>query len=156
MKKWLIVLTSSTLALAIAGCTSAVPTPTPTLTPSSTATPAQTPTPTPTPSPIKEWNLDGIQVDGSTIKVRLHVFAGIDVRATLDGKDPEQVNALIPKLEFVFENVAPGKHTIQVSDVVGHEETSEVVVPTPGMAHCSYPAAGERTCCKPTRLHNSI
>ena len=72
-------------------------------------------------------------MDGSTVKVQLHVFAGIDVQVTLDGKDPEQVNALIPKLEFVFENVAAGIHTIRVRDVVGFEQAAEVVLPTLGI-----------------------
>ena len=117
MKNWLI-LVSLTLTLSMAlACTSAAP----------------TTTPTSTPLPVKEWNLEDIQVDGSTVRVRLHVFSGIDVRATLGGRDPDQVNALMPKLEFVFEKVAPGKHTVEVRDVVGYQETTEVVVPTPGI-----------------------
>ena len=99
--------------------------------PTATPTPLPTATPTPTPSPAREWNLEGVQVDGSTVIVRLHVFAGIDVRATLDGRDPDQVNAPIPSLEFVFQDVTPGQHTIEVRDVVGFKESAEVVVPSP-------------------------
>ena len=92
-----------------------------------------TPTPSPTPSPVKEWNLEGIQVDGTTITVSLHVFAGIDVQATLDGKAADEVRPTIPTIEYVFLNVAPGQHTVEVRDVVGFSETAEVVVapPTP-------------------------
>ena len=79
---------------------------------------------------VREWNLEGVQVDGSTVTARLHVFAGIEVRVTLDGRSSDQFNALVPILEFVFKNVAPGSHTIEVKDVVGFTETTDVVVPT--------------------------
>ena len=84
----------------------------------------------PTLSPIKEWNLERIQVYGSTITVLLRVYAGIDVRVTLDGRGPDHVNTPVPILEFVFEDVPAGGHTIWVSDVVGFELKAEVVVPT--------------------------
>ena len=136
MKRWIIPLIGFALLPVLAiGCGS----PAPAATPAATATPTFTPTTTPTPSVTREWDLEDIQVDGSTVRVRLHVFAGIDVRATLDGKDPEQVNALIPELEFVFQNVAVGKHTIHVEDVVGYEETAEIAVIAPGDAkHVSF------------------
>ena len=67
-------------------------------------------------------------MDGSTVTVLLRVFVGIDVRVTLDGRDPEQVNTPVPILEFVFLDVRAGTHTIQVSDVVGFSETTEVLV----------------------------
>ena len=92
--------------------------------------PPPTPTATPTLSVVREWTLEGIQVDGSTVTARLHVFAGIDVRVTLDGRSSDELNALVPNLEFVFKNVAPGSHTIEVNDVVGFTETTKVVVPT--------------------------
>ena len=160
MKTWLMTLVGVTFALVVVtACTGVAPTATstdiPTATPPATVTPKPTaspittltPTPsptatlTPTPSPTatrtptpflpREWRVEGIQVDGSTVTVLLHVFAGIDVRATLDGRDPDQVNAPIPILEFVFLNVAVGTHTIQVKDVVGFRESAEVVVPPP-------------------------
>lgn len=92
-----------------------------------------TPTPTPTPLPTQEWNLEDIQVDSSTVTVSLRVFAGIDVWATLDGKRADEVNSTLPTIEYVFQNVTPGKHTVDVRDVVGHKETAEVVVPTSGI-----------------------
>jgi len=134
MKKWPTVLICFTLALAIAaGCASVAPTSTPTATavPTPTVTPTPTPTPSPTPLPAKEWTLEDIQVDGSTVTVLLRVYAGIDVRVTLDGRSPDQANASSSILEFIFQNVALGKHAIQVRDVVGYEETEEVVVPIP-------------------------
>lgn len=67
-------------------------------------------------------------MDGSTVTVLLRVHAGIDVGVTLDGRDPDQVNPPFPFLEFVFHNVAVGKHDIRVSDVVGFKESAEVVV----------------------------
>ena len=101
------------------------------LLPWSPPTPSVRPTPTPTPSVIREWNLDGIQVDGSTVTVALYVFAGIDVRVTLDGRSSDQLTTQVPILEFVFTDVAPGKHTIEVKDVVGFSDIAEVVVPAP-------------------------
>ena len=86
---------------------------------------------TPTPGPIQEWTIQEIQVDGSTVVVPLQVFAGIDIQATLDGRDPDEINDPIPTLEFVFHNVTPGTHTIEVKDVVGFNTTLEVVVPSP-------------------------
>ena len=72
--------------------------------------------------------MEEIRVDGTTITVQLRVYAGIDVWVTVDGRDPDQVTALIPILGFVFQSVAPGTHTVEVRDVVGFTETVEVVV----------------------------
>ena len=145
-KGWLISLIVLTVALALGlACTSAAPTPsrtetsfppstlTPTatpvpLTPTPTATPTLPTPPPPTPSGTREWDLEGIQVDGSTVVVLLHVYGGIDVRATLDGRGPDQVNPPSPNLEFVFRNVGAGSHDIQVSDLVGFNESAKVVV----------------------------
>ena len=92
------------------------------------AEPASTPTPTPTATPMKEWNLEGIQVDASTVTVSVRVFAGIDVWATLDGTRSDEVTPTPPTIKFVFHNVTPGTHTVEVRDVVGHSETAEVTV----------------------------
>ena len=102
--------------------------------PTPTPTPA-TASPTPKPLPLKEWRLERIQVDGSAVTVLLQVFAGIDVRATLDGKVPDQTKPPPPYLEFVFRNVEAGEHAIELKDVVGFSETAVVTVyaasPTP-------------------------
>lgn len=95
--------------------------------------PPPTPVSISTPGPSREWDLKDIQVDGSTVIVPLHVFAGIDVLATLDGREPDEINAPFPILEFIFHNVTPGPHTVEVRDVVGFSETAEVVVPTSGI-----------------------
>jgi len=89
------------------------------------------PTATPTPTPIKEWSLEGIQVDGSTVTVSVRVFAGIDLWATLDEKRSDEVTPTPPTIKYVFNNVTPGAHTVEVRDVVGHSETAEVIMPPP-------------------------
>ena len=111
----------------VVGTTETTPTPASSV----TLTPSPTATPTPTPSVTREWDLENIKADGSTVTVLLRVYAGIDVRVTLDGRDPDQVDPKLPFLEFVFVDLAPGKHTIEVKDVVGFTETMDVVVPTP-------------------------
>ena len=136
----------------------ATPTETPTPTDAPTETPVPSPTPTntpmptatPTPSPIREWNLEGIQVDGPTVTVLVRVFAGIDVKATLDGKSHDQLNTRVPILEFVFENVTPGDHTIEVKDVVGFTETAGVVVRTMVAIPTSTPTPTEAPDTSPT------
>ena len=120
-KGWLLPQVGLTVALLLGlACTNTSPTP--------TATPSLVPTSSPNPSVTREWDLEGIQVDGSTVTVLLHVYAGIDVGVTLDSRDPDQVNAPNPILEFVFQNVAAGKHDILISDVVGFKESADVVV----------------------------
>ena len=89
---------------------------------------AVTPTASPTPWPVREWDLRAIELDGATVTVLLHVFAGIDVDVTLGGRDPDQVIGP-PPIRYAFQNVAPGQHAIQIFDVVGHKEAAEVVVP---------------------------
>ena len=103
--------------------------PPPTPTPPPTADLIDTPTATPTPSVIQEWTLEGIRVEGSTVTVDLHVFAGIDVDVTLDGGPPDEVSGPFPVLRHVFKNVAPGQHSVRVLDVVGFAKTREIVVP---------------------------
>ena len=77
----------------------------------------------------QEWNLQDIEVDGSTVTVQLTVFAGIDVDATLDGQPADEVKSDPPDLDYVFTNIQPGTHTINVQDVVGHIETTEIFIP---------------------------
>ena len=72
-------------------------------------------------------------MDGSTVTVQLRVYVGISVEVSLDGRRPDErifpSSGPLVSLAFVFRNVAAGRHTIHVGDVVGHEETAEVVVP---------------------------
>ena len=51
------------------------------------------------------------------------MFAGIDVRVTLDDWDPGEVIGPGPTLRLLFRDVAPGSHLAQVRDAVGFEET---------------------------------
>ena len=79
--------------------------------------------------PVREWELQEIAVDGDTVTVSLRVYAGIDVRVTIAGAPPSRVDvANMPILGFVFENVAAGEHPIEISDVVGHEQSASVIV----------------------------
>jgi len=129
MKKMIFAATGLVIALAVAcsGAATAVPSPVPT----------QTSAPQiPTPMPVREWDIKSVTVDVDTVTVSLHVFTGIAVRATLDGERPSRVDEAIPTLDFVFEGVAPGEHSIEIKDVVGHSETASVTVDalTPGGA----------------------
>ncbi|MHB1416793.1 MAG: hypothetical protein ACYC1C_16225 [Chloroflexota bacterium] len=132
MRRWLVPLVGLSLALAMAsGC--GRPSPPPAATASPAPTTVSTPGPAspalpPTPLPTREWDVQDIEVDGSTVTVPLRVFAGIDVRASLDGRPPDETKPALPILEFVFRDVPPGKHTVEVWDVVGYKESVEVEV----------------------------
>jgi hypothetical protein len=78
--------------------------------------------------PVREWDLQKISVNGSTVTVSLHVFAGIDVGVTINGKEPARVEAAIPVINFVFEGVPVGENPVVVSDVVGRKETASVTI----------------------------
>ena len=114
------------------------PTPTPPATPEPTPKMKGTPivtvtpvgTPTPTPSVMREWNVEDIQVNGSTVTVVLHLFAGVDVKARLDGRDADVVREgrAVGAMQYIFMNVTPGPHAIEVRDVVGFTENADVVV----------------------------
>ena len=118
MKRWMITLAVSTLTLAT---TFACASPEPTV----------MPTATPTSMPTREWNLEPIRVDGSTVTVYLSVYAGIDVWATLDSNRADQVVPALPIIDHVFRNVTIGGHKVEVRDVVGHSETRDVWVTSP-------------------------
>ena len=120
--------------------------------PAATTSPAETPPtavptpkssePTPTPAPFREWELESVRIEGSTITVPVRVFAGIDVQVTLDGRSAGEVRGTPPVLEYVFTKVTKGRHTVEVRDVVGYEQAVQVTVsetltgeaPTEGMA----------------------
>ncbi len=114
MKSWRVLLGLTITLVVVSACTSTAP------------------PPTSTSSPTREWDLENVQVSGSTVTVSLYVFAGIDVWATLDGRRADDVHEgrTLGILEYVFLNVAPGQHTVEVQDVVGFSETAEVVVST--------------------------
>ncbi len=124
MRRWLAPVIGSALTLAaVIGCAAATPTPT-----ASPLPPTPSPTATPTPSVIREWDLDGVTVDGSAVTVLLRVYAGIDVWVTLDGERADEVDFAPPTLRSLFHDVAPGRHVIEVRDIVGYSETTSVGV----------------------------
>ena len=129
MRAWLAPVVGSSLTLvAVIGCAAADPTPTPTASP---APPTPLPTATPTLSVVREWDLDGVSVDGSAVTVLLRVYAGVDVWVTLDGEPAGDVAFAPPTLRSVFYDVAPGQHVIEVRDIVGHSETTGVTLVAP-------------------------
>ena len=93
-------------------------------------TPEPTPTVTSTPSVTQEWDMEGIQWYGSTVAVSLRVFAVVDVQVTLDGRQADEVRPTLPTIEYLFNHVTLGTHTVEVRDVVGYSETAEVEVST--------------------------
>ena len=119
MKKVLFAAAGLVIALALA-CSSA--------TPFSTANPTATTAPTVAPAPVQKWELREIAVDGSTVRVSLYVYAGVDVDVTIDRNPPSRVDATVPILEFVFEGLAAGEHPVLISDVIGHSESESVMI----------------------------
>ena len=85
----------------------------------------------PTPTLVKEWAFQDVVVAESTVTVSLRVFAGIDIKATLDGQQPDEVRHEAGVLRHVFRDVAAGAHAVRIQDVMGFSEILEVVVPPP-------------------------
>ena len=83
----------------------------------------------PTPMPVREWEIERVSVNGSTITVTLRVYAGIDVSVVVDGFGPDEIVAEFPLIRHVFNNVESGTHELSVSDVVGHIDGQAVTVP---------------------------
>lgn len=109
--------------------TTPVPTPAE-ASPTPEATPASTEPPVieATPAPQQEWQLSDVRVDSSTVTVVLQVFAGVQIDVTLDGTLPDMVNPPNPMAEYVFSEVEPGTHTLEIIDVAGNSETREITV----------------------------
>lgn len=125
-----VALVIAALATACSGAATTVPRPGPTQT--------SGPEP-PTLMPTQEWSVKDIKTSGDTVIVSLHVFAGIAVRVTLDGEMADRVDQNIPTLSFVFEDVAPGEHTVEIKDVVGLSETKSVTVEAPPLVDGDIP-----------------
>ena len=120
MKRFIPLLVMSVGLLPAVACTG-VSGPTPT---------TSSPTATSTPMISKEWDLEDIQVYGSTVSVSLYMYAGVGVQVTLDGRVADEVRSNLPTVEYLFNNVNPGTRTIEVEDVVGYSEAEEVVMTT--------------------------
>ena len=84
--------------------------------------------PTPTPAPVREWELESVRIEGSTVTVPLRIYASISVQVTLDGQPPDERRGMPPVLEYVFTEVAEGSHIVEVQDVVGYEQALQVTV----------------------------
>ena len=85
-------------------------------------------------------------VDGSTVIVDLRWFAAVDVDVKLNGREPDEVWEADGILRHVFKAVEPGKHSVQINDVMGFSESREIEVeapsptPTPTTAPTATPA----------------
>ena len=106
------------------------PTPAPSPTPVATV-PKITPAPSPTQKPASEWEFHTVTADESKVVVDLRVFAGIDVRVTLDGHEPDEILHIDGILRHIFQPVEPGKHSVQVKDVTGSSGSREIEVEVP-------------------------
>ncbi len=65
------------------------------------------------------------------VTVDLHMYAAVDVRVTLAGRQPNAVDWTGTVLRHVFRGVPAGIHQIVVNDVMGFSETFDVVVSQP-------------------------
>jgi hypothetical protein len=83
----------------------------------------------PTPMPVREWDIEDVSVDGSTVTVIVRLYVSIVPTVVIDGIQPDQVIDEIPLKHYVFENVTSGMHELTVSDVVGHTDGRVVQVP---------------------------
>ena len=100
----------------------------PTIAPTETPDPTATLTPSPTPGAGPEWTLEEVQVDGSTVNVLIRVYSTTVVEVTMNGRAAERNDDNYPILKYTFHDVAPGKHTVHVRGIIGHQATAEVTV----------------------------
>ncbi len=130
MKKLLFAIAGLAIALAVAcsGDTSG-----PTVAP--TAVPADTPTP----RPAQEWKIENVSVLESTVTVFVFYHSTASVSVTLDGTSENRRDQNTPVLGFIFEDVAPGVHTILVKDVMGNTETFQVRTDPPPLVDALLP-----------------
>ena len=137
MNKVLFAVAGLVIALAVACSGSATkPIGVPTTVPTAIPVPQAS---TPTPMPVREWELQEIAVERATVTVSLRVFAGIDVGVNIGGREPTRVEAAIPVINYIFEDVAIGEHPVLISDVVGHSQTASVMVEPPPLVDALLP-----------------
>lgn len=84
--------------------------------------------PPPTPTLHREWRLLESTVNGDTMVVDLHMYAGVDVKVDLAGRNPDSVDWTGSTLRHVFRGVPAGRHEVVVYDVMGFVETFDVEV----------------------------
>ena len=83
----------------------------------------------PTPMPPREWDIEDVSVDGSTVTVTVRVYATADYTVLIDGIASDETQLSLPLIQHIFKNVASGTHELTVSDVVGHVEGQVIEVP---------------------------
>ena len=92
---------------------------------------ATAPTPTPDPALAGRWEYAGYQVDGKSITVFVRLLAPGKVEATLDNSPASRAeggeSGGIHK--FTFENVAPGRHVLRITDAGGTAHIRAVWMP---------------------------
>jgi len=66
------------------------------------------------------------------VSVNVRVFSTVVLDVTLDGREPEEVRPELPILRHVFEDVAPGVHTVEVRGITGHFKGLVFVGPSAG------------------------
>ena len=134
MKPTILILIFTAVAMSLACGPSAASTLAPSLsetpipTPTATLNPAP-PTTTATPSPSREWEVERIDVDGTTVDLHVRVFSGVEIQVTLGGESPQMVSETAPTFVYHFAGVTPGAHILEVSDLAGNTLVQEVSVP---------------------------
>ena len=99
-----------------------------------TKAPTETPVtrtkvPTPLPRPVAEWELEKVSINKNTVIVSVFLHSTAAITATLDGPPPtRRHDTAISVLNYVFEAMPAGQHSIYFSDVKGNVETSSVLV----------------------------
>ena len=84
---------------------------------------------TPTPLPAKEWEVEDVSVEGSTVRVIVRIHATADLSVLIDGEEPDDVEHTLPLIHHVFHNVSSGTHELSIFDVVGHTYGQPLQIP---------------------------
>ena len=78
---------------------------------------------------MAEWALEEVSVNQDTVIVSVFLHSTAAITVTLDGNPPtRRDDTAIPVLNYVFEAVPAGQHSIHISDVMGNAETASVLV----------------------------
>ena len=89
----------------------------------------QTKIPTPLPRPVAEWALKKVSINQNTVIVSVFLHSTATITVKLDGAPPtRRDDTAIPVLNYVFEAMPAGQHSIYFSDVKGNVETTSVLV----------------------------
>ncbi|MEO2141496.1 MAG: hypothetical protein ABGX63_04875 [bacterium] len=78
---------------------------------------------------MAEWALEEVSVNQDTVIVSVFLHSTAVITVTLDGNSPTRSDdTAIPVLNYVFEAVPAGQHSIHIIDVMGNAETTSVLV----------------------------